>query len=212
MLSPTLGLLRGLRAVSLGVAGFVLALVAHVVAGRAAPGPVVLVLLAGVSGLAAVLLTGVRLSPIRVGLSLVAMQGVLHEAFMWLGGPAGCSMTGMSTPAPGHLGHGGQPVLACVTGMAQTGMAQHSLFASTAMVGAHVAATALLAAMLAYGEKALWLLAGWMRPPRWLGMRPPELPPVRVVIARAPQMLWVRYALGGVGRRGPPPRGLSAID
>ena len=62
---PTKGLLRGLRAASLGVVGFVLALAAHVAAGGAEPGPVVLLLLAGLVGLAAVLLTGVRLTPVR---------------------------------------------------------------------------------------------------------------------------------------------------
>jgi hypothetical protein len=69
-----------------------LALAAHVAAGRATLGSAVLLLLAGMIGLAAVLLTGARLSPARVGVSLAAMQVVVHEAFMWLSAPAACVM------------------------------------------------------------------------------------------------------------------------
>lgn len=58
-----------MRVCSLGVLGFVLALVAHVAAGGAAPRPVVLILLAGLTGLAAVLLTRVRRSLVGIGLA-----------------------------------------------------------------------------------------------------------------------------------------------
>lgn len=211
MLSPTRGWLRGLRAASLGVVGFVLALVAHVAAGGAAPGPAALLILAALIGLAAVLLTGARLSPVRVVVSLTAMQVVLHEAFMWLASPTACSMTGMSAPAGGPMGHGGQPALECATGMAHAGMGQTSLFAATSMVLAHVASTAVMAALLAYGEQVLWFLARCVRAPRWFRVGLPELPAVRVVSSGAPRMLRVRFACGGVGRRGPPPRGLFAI-
>ena len=47
-----------MRAASLEVVGFVHALAAHVAAGGGTPGPVVLLLLGGLIGLAAVLLTG----------------------------------------------------------------------------------------------------------------------------------------------------------
>lgn len=210
-MSPTTGWLRGLRAASLGVVGFALALVAHVAAGGVAPGPVVLFFLAGLTGLVAVLLTGAKLSPVRVGVSLTAMQVVLHEAFMWLGSPATCVVTGMSAPAGGHMGHGGQPMLECANGMAHAGMGQTSMLAATAMLGAHVAATAVMVTLLAYGEKVLWFLAGCVRPPRWLRVGLPELPAMRVVSSGAPRMLRVRFACGGVGRRGPPLRGLFAI-
>ena len=76
----------------LGVVGFVLALAAHVAAGRATLGSAVLLLLAGMIGLAAALLTGAQLRPARVGVSLAAMQVVVHEAFMWLSAPAACVM------------------------------------------------------------------------------------------------------------------------
>ena len=211
MWSPTLGLLRWLRAGSLGVVGFVLSLVAHVAAGGGAPGPVVLILLAGFTGLAAVVLTGARLSPVRVGVSLSAMQVVLHEVFMRLGAPAACMMTGMSAPAGGQMGQSARPVLECVTGMANAGMGQRSVFAGPTMVGAHVAATAVMAALLAYGEKVLWFLACWARPPRWLRRGLPELLAVPVVSSGAPPMFWVRLACGGVGRRGPPSGGLCVI-
>ena len=210
MWSPTRGLLRALRAASLGVVGFVLALVAHLAAGGAAPGPVVLLFLAGLVSLAAVLLTGTRLSPVRVGVSLTAMQVVLHGVFMWLGAPTACLMSG--SPG-GPMGHGGgpAPLVECATGMASLGMSQGSTFAATAMVGAHVAATAVMAALLAYGEQVLWFLAGCVRPPRWLRVGLAELSAVRVAFSGAPRMLPVRIACGGVGRRGPPPMGLFAI-
>jgi hypothetical protein len=202
-----------LRAASLGVVGFVLALVAHLAAGGAAPGPVVLLLLAGLIGVASVLLTGARLSPVRVVVSLAGMQVLLHEAFMRLGAPAGCVRTGISAPAGGHvaMGHGGQLAPVCATGMAHAGMGQGSMSSAMIMLGAHVAATALMAGLLAYGEKVLWFLAGWVRPARWLPAGLPELPAVPVFSYGAPSMLRVRFACGGVGRRGPPPRGLFAI-
>ena len=149
MLSPTRGVLRGLRAASLSIVGFVLALVAHAAAGGVAPGPVALLLLAGLVGLAAVLLTGGRLGPVRVGVSLTTMQVVLHEVFMRLG-TTGMAHTGMTDS--GMAG----------TGMAEAGMTERSLLAATAMVDAHVAAIAVIAVLLAYGEKGA-VVPGWVR-------------------------------------------------
>jgi hypothetical protein len=213
MLSPAQGLLRGLRAASLGVVGFFLALAAHVAAGGGAPGPVVLLLLAGFIGAAAVLLTGARLSPVRVVVCLSAMQVILHEAFMRLSGPADCLMTAGSAPVGRHLGmgQGAQPALDCANGMTHAGMGQSSVFAATAMLGAHVAATVLMAVLLAFGERVLWFLAGWVRPRRWLPVGLSELPAARVFSGGTPRMLRVRFACGGVGRRGPPPGGRLAI-
>jgi hypothetical protein len=215
MLSPAQGLLRCLRAASLGVVGFALALAAHVAAGGATPGPAGLLLLAGMIGLAAVMLTGARLSSARVRVSLAVMQVVLHEAFMWLSAPAACVMPVMNAPVGGHMGtgmgQGAQPVLDCAVGMTHAGMGQSSVFAATAMLGAHIAATALMAALLAYGERVLWFAAGWVRPASLLRVGAPELPAVRHFSVGAPPMLRVRFAFGGVGRRGPPPPGLFAI-
>jgi hypothetical protein len=211
MVKPTRGLLRWIRAASFGVGCFALALTAHVAAGGARPGLVALFLLTGLTGLSAVLLTGFRLGLLSVILTLATMQAALHQAFMWLGSPAACVMTGMSASAGGGMGQSTQPMLGCATGMAQAGMGETSALAGAAMVGAHVAATAVMAALLAYGEQALWFLAGWVRPLRWLRMVLPELPQVRVGSPVAPRMLRVRFACGGVGRRGPPQRGLLAV-
>jgi hypothetical protein len=212
MLTPTRGLLRGLRAASLGAVGFFLALVAHLAAGGAAPGPVVLLALAGLVSVAAVLLTGARLSLVRVGVSLTAMQVVLHEAFMRLGAPAACLVSGLSAPPGGSMGHGGAPVplAECASGIAQ-GMGQPSAFAATAMVGAHVAAMAVMAALLAYGDQVLWFLAGCLRRPQWLRVGPPELPAVRAASSGATRVPPLRYARGGLGRRGPPAPALVAF-
>lgn len=202
-----------LRAATLGVVGFVLALMAHVAAGGAVPGPVAMLFLAGLVALAAALLTGTRLTPVRIGVSLSAMQVVLHESFMRLGEPVGCLLAGMSAPAGVPMGQGGMPVppVECATGMAHMWMGQSSAFTATTMVGAHVAATAVMAALLAYGEKVLWFLAGCGRPPRWLSVGLPELPALRAVTSGVPRMFGLRLACGGVGRRGPPPRGLFVI-
>ena len=210
MSSPTRGVLRGLRAASLGFVGFVLALVAHVAAGGVTPGPAALLLLAGLISLATVLLTGARLSPVRIGLFLAVMQVVLHEALMWLGAPAGCVMTGASAPSGGHLGHS-QQMLDCATTMAQAGMGHRSMFATTIMVGAHVAATAVMAALLAFGEKMLWFLAGYVRPLRRIRTGLPAPSAVSLVLCGEPRMLRVQFAAGGVGRRGPPRLVLFAI-
>ena len=183
MSSPTRGLIRGLRAGSLGVGGFVLALIAHEAAHGVVPGPAPLLLLGGLTGLAALLLTGVRLSPVRVGLSLIVMQVTLHEAFMRLS----------------------------ATGMADAGMGQRSPWADMAMVGAHVAATAMMAAALAAGEKVLWFLAGFVIPIRWPRMDMPELSAVSLTPAGQTRSLRGRFADGGVGRRGPPRHGLIAL-
>ena len=209
-MSPTRGLLRCLRASSLGVVGFVLALGAHVAAGGVAPAPEVLLLLAGLIALAATLLTGVRLSPLRLGASLAAMQVVLHETFMWLGAPGGCLMTGMSPTAGGPMGNGNGTVPDCATGMAQAGMGHGSVFAATTMIGAHLVATAVLAALLAYGEKVLWFLAGCVRTPRWLRVGLAELPVVRDAASHAQRTPRLIFPCGGVGRRGPP-QGMLAI-
>ncbi len=207
---PTRGFLRGFRAASLGVVGFVLALVAHVGAGGATPRPVVLFLLAGPITLAAVLLTRVRLSPVHVAVSLAAMQVVLHEAFM-LGAQADCLVAASGVPASGHMGPGGRPSIECAAGLATHEMGQGSVFAAAAMVGAHIVATLVMAALLAYGEQVLWFLAGCVRAPRLLRVCLPELMAVRAVRSSAHHLLRVRFADGGVGRRGPPPLGLFAI-
>jgi len=200
-----------LRAASLGVAGFVLALMAHLGAGGAAPEPVVLLTLAGLIALSAVLITGVRLTPLHVATSLAAMQVFLHEAFMRLGVPVGCSMSGMTSPTLRPMSHGGRPALECAAGIAQVELGQQSPFSSSAMLCAHVAATVVMAAMLAYGEKVLWFLAGWVRPLRTVRMRLSELPAVPTMTSGPPRILSVQLASGGIGRRGPPGRDLLTI-
>jgi len=199
-----------LRAASLGVVGLVLALGAHVSAGGAAPGPMVLILLGGLIGLAAVLLTAVRLSPLRIGVSLAVMQVLLHEAFGWLGAPIDCATAVGATGAMQMGGQGGQSALASATGMASAGMGRGSVFGATAMFGAHVAATALMAVLLAHGERLLWFLARWVRPAPWLRVRLPQLPATPAISATARPVVRVQLASGGVGRRGPPPPALSA--
>lgn len=196
------------------MAGFALALLAHLGAGGTAPGPVVLLALAGLIALTAVLITGARLTALHVAVSLAGMQVFLHEAFMRLAAPVGCSMSGMSPPSPGQMrslgqmSHGGRPALECAAGMAQAGLGEQAPFSSSAMLCAHVAATAVMAALLAYGEKVLWFLAGWVRPPLTVRVGRSELPAVPTMTSGPPRMFGVQLACGGIGRRGPPGRGL----
>ena len=210
MLSPASGFLRGLRAACLGVVGLLLALVAHLAAGGVPPQPVVLLLLAGLLGVAAAWLTRVRLSPTRIGMSLAGMQVVLHEVFMLSGAPAGCLMTGVNTPAAAPTGHG-QPMLGCAVSMAHAGMGQPSVLAAPAMVVAHVGATTVMAALLAYGEAVLWFLAECARRPRWIALGYPEPPAAGGVCSWSPRSTGSRFARGGVGQRAPPTLVLFAI-
>ena len=83
-MAPTSGLLGGLRAAPLGVVGFVLAPVAHVAAAGLTPGPVMLSLLAGLIGLAAVLLTRVRVSALRSGMSVMGASMAFMSTAMRL--------------------------------------------------------------------------------------------------------------------------------
>ena len=83
-MAPTSRLLGGLRAASLGVVGFVLARVAHVAAGGLTPGPVMLSLLAGLIGLAAVLLTRVRVSALGSGMSVMGASMAFMSTAMRL--------------------------------------------------------------------------------------------------------------------------------
>ena len=203
IMTPTRGFLRGFRAAFLGVVGLNLALVAHLTAGGAAPGPAALLLLAGLMGLAAVLLTGARLSPFRIGISLSAMQVILHEAFLRLGSQAVCTISEVSAPGGMRMGHRAQPMVECATdmahaGMGHAGMGHGSVVAASAMVGTHV-------------EQVLWFLAGCVLPARWLRPVQVDLPAARVAATSgAPRMLRARFASGGVGRRGPPARTLLA--
>jgi len=205
---PTRGLLRGLRASSLSLVGFTLALVAHLTAGGSVPGPAMLLLLAGFVGLAAVLLTRTRLTPLRVVMSLSAMQVGLHEAFMRLGPQAGCPLTGGSMAGGMQMGYEGQTMDACATELAHAVLAQGSVLTGATMIGAHLTATAVMAGLLAYGEQALWFLAGCVRPARWLRVAAPEPPPDLIAASCAPRTTCMRFTSGGVGRRGPPMSGL----
>jgi hypothetical protein len=195
---PNKGLLRGLRASSLALVAFSLALVAHVTAGGAAPGPAVLLPLAGFIGLAAALLTRTLLTPLRIGISLGAVQVGLHEAFMRLGSLPDCPMTDGSMAGGMQMGHGGQPMAACATGLAHAGLAQGSALTGSTMIGAHLAATAVMAG----------LLAGCARPARWLRVAPPEPPSARAAACHAPPTTCPQLTSGGIGRRGPPMSGL----
>lgn len=134
MLSPAVGLLRGVRAGLLATAVVGLSLVSHRLAGGAAPGAVPVVVLVM---LTAVMLRGVlgrRLAlPLLLGV-LGLGQVVLHYTFEQ------CALLAAS-PAPAHAHAAENPV---------------------PMLAAHVLATLVVSVLLTHADRALWTLWSWL--------------------------------------------------
>lgn len=164
---PRTGALRAARGLALALAVVAIAAGAHLLGGGQLPPPL---LLAGVVVAAAC--TGHAVTARRLGgLSALAVLGagqvVLHAAFELLapGGPgplpaSGLVAAGAHTHAHAHAGapHLGLPDL---SGAAD---AASSSSDSVLMIAAHVAATALTAAVLASTDRSLWLLRAWLAP------------------------------------------------
>lgn len=190
---------------------------AHVAAGGAAPGPVLIVLLGVVVTAVAAQVVRCRLGlPALVGV-LAAGQVILHYALGFSApSAAGCAARSGSSAAGHalHNGHGvdggvlasGDAALCADGGMAVAGPAGAG--AGWWMLAAHAVAIVLLAAVLARGERAVWAVAGcWARirarvvvravPPVWA----PRIPQISVDAARPTgRDTYLRVS----PRRGPP--------
>ncbi|WP_286961444.1 MULTISPECIES: hypothetical protein [Arsenicicoccus] len=194
MITPDGGRLRLLRAGTLAVVMISLAALAHVLGGGALPGGGVLTVLLGLVLVTCLIASGRRLGAPSIGAILGGGQLALHEAFALLG------TTGADAASLGHVvGSGHHAVLVTHAGQAGSG---HHL--SLSMVLAHVLATVVTAAVLARGERALWLLAGWLAPViRLLLERPAHWPRPAAITVAVPRLRSAELVLAAP-RRGPP--------
>ncbi|MFF1385673.1 hypothetical protein ACFVWT_19145 [Arthrobacter sp. NPDC058288] len=184
---------RLLRTAVVAAAVLCLAVGAHVLGGGTLPPTPVLAAVTALTVLCIVRLTKGKMNAPSLAAVLIAGQGILHEAFSALSGPATLPSAGPALHVHGavpgpfavpemhqHLQAGGEPV----------------------MLALHLIATLLTAVLLERGEAALWALAALLRPLAGLFA-------VRMlVVARQPrpflrQVLTYRW---GVLRR-PPLRG-----
>lgn len=152
---------HALRAGMVATVALTLAACAHVLAGGQLPGPMILLALLALTGLACTAVTRLKLGFPAVAGLLGAGQLVLHEAFTALGGtvagPAG------NAAAP-HHGPALLPTSLPASPLEQ--VQAHGLDSPLAllMLAGHAAATLACALILARGEDALWGLAAWLRP------------------------------------------------
>lgn len=194
MITPDGGRLRLLRAGTLAVVMISLAALAHVLGGGALPGGGVLTVLLGLVLVTCLVASGRRLGAPSIGAILGGGQLALHEAFALLG------TTGADAASLGHVvGSGHHAVLVTHAGQAGSG---HHL--SLSMLLAHALATVVTAAVLARGERALWLLAGWLAPViRLLLERPAHWPRPAAITVAVPRLRSAELVLAAP-RRGPP--------
>lgn len=202
----TEGVGRLSRAGAFALAALCLSLGAHAAGGGAAPPAPALLAILVVMTFASVLFAGRKRGPLAIGLALASSQWLLHHGFALFAHPAGC----MPRLAGGGIGHhaGHYAAAAICTGTLPPAPAAHagsamSMSMSLPMAAAHAAATALLAGLLAFGERLLWRLAAWLLrrvpnlPVRPLPARPAAPCPVPSVVR--PLLLTV----SGLGCRGP---------
>ncbi len=194
MITPDRGRLRLLRAGTLAVVMISVAALAHVLGGGALPGGGVLAVLLGLVLVTCLVASGRRLEGLSIGAILGGGQLALHEAFALLG------TTGADAASLGHVvGSGHHAVLVTHAGQAGSG---HHL--SLSMLLAHALATVVTAAVLARGERALWLLAGWLAPViRLLLERPAHWPRPAAITVAVPRLRSAELVLAAP-RRGPP--------
>ncbi|AKT50693.1 hypothetical protein ADJ73_04105 [Arsenicicoccus sp. oral taxon 190] len=197
--------MRLLRAAVLAVVVVCLAALAHLVGGGTLPGPGVLAVLVAVVGTAALVASSRRLGTWSIGAILGGGQLALHEAFALLG------TTGADPASLGHVvGSGHHAVLVTHAPAGDAAAAVEHLAAhgghhlSLPMLLAHAIATVVTTLVLARGERALWLLAGWLAPViRVLLVRPAHRPRPTLPVLDLPRLVTADVALIAP-RRGPP--------
>ena len=165
---------RLLRTTTVGATILGLAAGAHLVAGGTLPVPPLMAALLALHVLCSTVVTQFRLGLPAMLALLATSQLALHQAFGFLSGgipkgslPSGITLHDHSLSAEAQtsamlesaalLGSSGQSAV----GM---DLMSHANALSGAMVPAHIVATLVTAVLLAQGEKALWALAGWLRP------------------------------------------------
>lgn len=179
MLTPQAGRLRLARAVVVAGTTLGLAVGAHLVAGGSTPATPILLLAAAFLLLASVALAGRRFTPVRLLAVLGLGQLALHGVFSWIGTttcavlPAALA-SGAGQPAAHahHLPDAAQDLSGCLAPGVGSASASASVDVlahgahlgsggpgAVTMVAAHAVATLLVAALVARGERVLWLAA-----------------------------------------------------
>ncbi len=204
-------LTRGLGA---AIASTLVALVSHVTAGGALPGPLGVVVPLVFSFTVCAVLAGVRMRWMRLSVSVAVSQLMFHVLFV-----LGATTPGTTTsPAAGHTGHHGADAAGLLTGTAEP--AAHLAHASAGMWVAHALAGVVTVLALRHGEVvAARIAAVLLRFARRLLVLLPR--PTSVVARPAAAAVVVAddgpirrvllLALGGVTRRGPPLTGRPAL-
>lgn len=135
---------RGLGASAFAV---LLAALSHVVAGGNTPSLLALVVTVAVGLPVSILLSGKRLSLVRLSALVVASQALFHFSFAYIGAPAATSLVGAQPHTHSLVAH--------VTSSAGS----PSIAGGDALMWAsHLAAAAVTIALLARGERALFAL------------------------------------------------------
>ncbi|MBD5785695.1 hypothetical protein IF650_05835 [Cellulosimicrobium terreum] len=221
MSSPVVGPLRVARAALVATLVLALSALAHRVGGGALPDPLVLAALAAFTFAGTTAVARARFTVPRLVLVLGGAQLALHTAFRTLGhGVASC----VTAPVP--AGHGGHASLAVCDGplapLGDGAAAAHSHLltgaaggagtvasADNVMLAAHVVATAVLAVVLARGERALERFLAWARSCPTTAGPVALVPAVRqtVLLVRQVPVLAVRV-VGVAPTRGPPLQGV----
>ena len=202
--------LRALRCAVL--AGVVLALsgAAHAAAGGALPGAGPAAALGVVVACACAVVTRWRLSPMALLGVLGASQVLLHQVLEALAAPRCAPVDGLGH----HAGAIGPAVLAAGPCPVPTAALHHGAGVSTdlGMLASHAAATVVLAALLAHGERLAWELWAWLAPLRVLVGAVHLPPPHRSPITATPQLLPRPCVVPPTApRRGPPVRRCAVV-
>ncbi|MDO5754398.1 hypothetical protein [Arthrobacter sp.] len=160
---------RLLRTILVGATILGLASGAHLLGGGALPAPAIMAAILALHILCSSIATKFRLTPAVMVALLASSQLVLHQGFETLShGIAPIAAPGTEAldqhvmSAEAHA----SAVMSAASMAGAPGMAVlgHAAHMSGWMLVAHIAATLVAAGLLAYGENALWSLAGWLRP------------------------------------------------
>ncbi len=137
---------------------------AHLLGGGVLPAPAIMLAILALHILCSTLATMFRLSLPALVFLLATGQMVLHQGFEVLshGAHGGAAIPDMAA----HHSMSAQAHAALMMAQASPGadLAGHAGAMSAGMWAGHIGATLAAAALLAYGENALWSLANWLRP------------------------------------------------
>lgn len=164
MTDPSGGVVRGVRAANLSTVILALAVAGHVLGGGAWPSWGALLAVIVLAGALSAVLTNRRLTPVRLLAALSVGQLSVHEILSL-------------TTGHGSVGHDHAAMAAGASEGMPSGWAVTWLGTDLRMLAGHAAATVVAAAVIAYGERVLWLAWEAVRP-RALTIGTPVVRPV----------------------------------